>query len=230
MCNVKPQFFCIVFLLFSFVSVSAQDNATGSICENFQVLFSTPDANSSATPANPVFTGLGQSFVGPDGINEIDAIEVEFNRLTSGTYTLDLYDGIGIGTPGTPIASSSITIDRDTFSSEIKTYFQFDAPVNLTPGNNYHWIFRPVFGSVTVSVSINTGDPYPDGGYIDEANNVMSQFRSWDIEFSLLSCAVEPIPTLGQWGVICLGLSLLILAIVKIKDKSHGLYNLYHQT
>lgn len=186
---------------------------------------------SQCTVQNPVFpveqaTFVSSVFFGPDGQTFLAcgdgqivsiSIKMDATNTYNGTMNLWLLDG------SVPMFADGAVYQvwdiNDADVTGVQTIV-LDTPFPVVSGNTY------TFG---VGNTSTTGNPiidvglatYPDGIMFFNNGQTIGTAGLGDINFSI---SIEPIPidipTMSQWGLIILGLSLLVFAIVGIRDYS----------
>ena len=155
-------------------------------------------------------TETGQSFTAC-GTGFITEITVNFNSIiTAGDATLKI-------TTGTP---APITAPEYTQTVNIAAIGDLTIPLTtpfpVTNATQYSFSLLGI-GATSVNMNFNGADVLAGGRFFQNTNAFGGGF---DLRFSLSIAATDPnIPTLGQWGLIILGLLLVVCGIVAIRDR-----------
>lgn len=146
--------------------------------------------------------GVGQSFT---ATVTGTVTQIQVRPRNTGASTLYFYNGAtgsGInGSPGTPVSSQAVVLaDQGSNTTGLQTIV-LATPLPIVAGNSYSFAFS------ASDMAFNTAAPYVGG---DLLAGYDSPLGGWDLVFTATEVVAgpTPVPTLSEWAMILLGLTL----------------------
>lgn len=166
-----------------------------------------PSGNSNGSAG-----GIGQSFTATVTGN---LTQIQVRARQNQATTVRFYNGTGSGTNGvigTPASSQAVTL-VDSTSSGFQTIV-LATPLPVVAGNQYAFAFDG-----PVNFFLDTNNPYAGGTFIANYN---TPFPAFDLTFTATEVAAAPpapVPTLSEWAMIILSLTLAGGAAIYIQRR-----------
>lgn len=125
--------------------------------------------------------------------------------------TISLYDNL-------PNNGCVLLSTNSTFGDGINNFVDTCWPVaNVLSGNTYYLVFTYSGNNPNLGISGDTNNPY--SGCQVYANAGFGSFPNFDYTFEVFGSSPPPIPTISQWGLMVLGLIVLIFGVVAIRQR-----------
>jgi hypothetical protein len=196
---------------------------------------SVEDADASLGCVSGCDLSLFQFFGGAPINTEITCVCYELFPSAGGvptTHSINVYsfnsaDAINIAnvTANPPVATGSYVFAGTELDGDI-VCVNLNTPAQLAAGDDVFVIefFDPIGTFAHGTVSTSGGDDtwvYSPGASIFELQ-LVGDFGLNDMLIEINGCsdaAAPPIPTMGEWGLIVLGLSFLVLGIIGVRNR-----------
>ena len=207
--NVTTAFFTVVLsTVFSFTSTAQ--------CVEPAMIIATP----GAPPNTWSGTGeIGSSFEACES-GTVDSIQIRFSPSnTSTSANLILRNVAMIAMGGGSVGATSEYQQSVTFPMGASTQtFVLTTPYPVVKDSSYAWILDGSADEIVDAEFFN--NLYPRGGAMEDTGN-STPATNIDLAFRVFitpSSIAPVIPTLGEWGLIILGLVFLISGTLRVKQ------------